>query len=440
MTEERKRELRQLLNEAIENVVIRYGYRGPLSTRRDVYKKYLQERWQYYGADFFSCSFSARFTPDLGSETTRLKLLDFIREELAQYIKGDNILITACDIETDSSDKSRLYYHGLPGLDLYFLIERLLEIAIVRGIEGAVSVFDRYSCPEGTQDLFQDVALLDGIKLETPVQVFEGVQLIPSPSREISDEIWRDLYGISYSVFSDQARDFFGKTLLVIDRPGFTIFWKTSEKAFQDGTDINELPFQVEVPDVKFANYNEVSSFKKLFCQALSLACDTPVRIFHERSYLAENNSLNPHSEMGIVLRHRNPSRRFTTIKQSDIEKANCLYNTLKKKLDIREKLQIPIDRWIQSKVYRNDVDKIIDLGIALEALYVPDGGSGEIRFKLAVHAAWYLGKDKEDRKKLMKGFKEIYDWRSKVVHTGKLPKKKISKKKKRPYTRVSNN
>ena len=303
MTEERKRELRQLLNEAIENVVIRYGYRGPLSTRRDVYKKYLQERWQYYGADFFSCSFSARFTPDLGSETTRLKLLDFIREELAQYIKGDNILITACDIETDSSDKSRLYYHGLPGLDLYFLIERLLEIAIVRGIEGAVSVFDRYSCPEGTQDLFQDVALLDGIKLETPVQVFEGVQLIPSPSREISDEIWRDLYGISYSVFSDQARDFFGKTLLVIDRPGFTIFWKTSEKAFQDGTDINELPFQVEVPDVKFANYNEVSSFKKLFCQALSLACDTPVRIFHERSYLAENNSLNPHSEMGIVLR-----------------------------------------------------------------------------------------------------------------------------------------
>ena len=34
-----------------------------------------------------------------------------------------------------------------------------------------------------------------------------------------------------------------------------------------------------------------------------------------------------------------------------------------------------------------------------------------------------------------MTEFREIYDWRSAVVHTGKLPEKKISKKKKRPYT-----
>ena len=160
MTEERKQELRQLLNEAMKNVVIRYGYRGPLSIPEDVYRRYLQEHWQYYGADFFSCSFSARFTPDLGSETTRLKLLDFIREELAQYIKGDNILITACDIETDSSDKSRLYYYGFPGLDLYFLIERLLEIAIDRGIDEAISVFDRRSCPDGTHDFFMTLHCL----------------------------------------------------------------------------------------------------------------------------------------------------------------------------------------------------------------------------------------------------------------------------------------
>ena len=418
MNEARKQELRQLLNEAMENVVIRYGYRGPLSTRRDVYKKYLQERWQYYGADFFSCSFSARFTPDLGSETTRLKLLDFIREELAQYIKGDNILITACDIETDSSDKSRLYCYGFPGLDLYFLIERLLEITIDRGIDEAISVFDRRSCPDGTHDFFQDVALLDGIKIETPVQIFEGVRLIPSPSRKISDEIGHELFGISYSTFSNQARNFFGKTLLVIDRPGFTIFWKRSEKAFQDGTDINELPFQVEVHDVKFPNYNEVASFKELFCQALSLVCNVPVRIFHQRWFLAENTSFNPHSEMSSVLRLRNPSAKFTEVEEADIEKAKSLYHILDKKSDIRTKLRIPIDRWIRSKTYKDLSDKVIDIGIALEAFYVT---SGKITKQLCHRASWYLGENKEKREELKTEFKAIYDYRSDIVHNREL-------------------
>ena len=36
---------------------------------------------------------------------------------------------------------------------------------------------------------------------------------------------------------------------------------------------------------------------------------------------------------------------------------------------------------------------------------------------------------NKEHREDLMKQFKVIYDWRSTVVHTGKLPKKGSGKK-----------
>ena len=39
--------------------------------------------------------------------------------------------------------------------------------------------------------------------------------------------------------------------------------------------------------------------------------------------------------------------------------------------------------------------------------------------------------KNKEHREDLMNQFKAIYDWRSTVVHTGKLPKKGSGKKKK---------
>ena len=433
MTEERKQELGQLLEEAKKSLVVRYGYGGLVSLPVDIYQRYLEEHWACYGADVLSYAFSIRLTPSIVSETTQLKLLDFIREELDQYIKGDNILIAVCNIESDATDGSCLRYHGYPDLDLYFLIERLLEIASVRGIEEAVSVFDRCSCLEGTHDFFQDVALIDGIKIETPIQVFEGVRLVPLPSQETLDKVVWYLRGTSINTYSNQVRNYFGQTLLVIDRPGFSIFQdRTQSNSFLDGTRANDLPFPVEVHDVKFPNSTAVDSFKQLFCLALSLVCNTAVRPFHERWFFAENKSLNPHGGMNRVFRHRNPSARFTEVKEADIEKAKCLYERLVDlNSDDRSTMQIAIGRWIKSKTSCSDVDKIIDLGIAFEALYLSDiDEPTELSFRLRLHAGWHLGKDKKDRKRLMKEFREIYDWRSSVVHKGKLP----NKKKKTPF------
>ena len=67
----------------------------------------------------------------------------------------------------------------------------------------------------------------------------------------------------------------------------------------------------------------------------------------------------------------------------------------------------------------------MIDLGIAFEALYLSETDyNREIRFRFSLHAAWHLEEKKEQRKALMEEFKAIYDWRSTVVHTGKLPNK----------------
>ena len=94
--------------------------------------------------------------------------------------------------------------------------------------------------------------------------------------------------------------------------------------------------------------------------------------------------------------------------------------------------MRIPIDRWVRSKTDKDPVDKIIDLGIAFEAFYLSDIESPtELSFRLRLHAASYLGKDKENRKALMKEFQDIYSWRSLAVHTGELPTKKSGKKRK---------
>ena len=81
--------------------------------------------------------------------------------------------------------------------------------------------------------------------------------------------------------------------------------------------------------------------------------------------------------------------------------------------------MQIAIDRWIKSKTYQTSEDKIIDLAIAFEALYLPD--TGEATFKFAARASWYLGKDRKNRAELFEVFKELYKCRSRIVHGGEL-------------------
>ena len=447
MTKEKKEELTQLLNEAVkeENLEIRYGPE-PIPLPVDVYRTYLQERWASYGVDFLSFSFWTSLTPNIADETTKSKLLDCIREELVPFIDEDHISDLFRDsvpaasyvITSDSNDISRLNCVRYSLTPLYSLIERLLKIAIGKGIEEAVSFFDRYSCPEGAHGVFHMVTLIEGIELKTEIQVFEGVRLVPLPSAEIPEQFAQYLPSLLSYALKDQSRTFSGNALLVVDDPGFSILHEPApEPTFPRGQRIDELPFPVDVHDVKFLGFH-----KDLFFQALSLVCNFPVKMISGEWISAPDKSL--------VLDDRtiglNVSIRrfydFVEVEEVDIEKAKCLYRILGKNPDLREKLRIPIDRWIKSKKPEGSmppeehIDKIIDLGIALEALYLSDiEEPAELSFRLRLHAAWHLKEREKDRRDLMKVLGEIYDWRSKVVHTGELPKKQISKRKKRPFT-----
>lgn len=416
MTEDRKQELRQLLARAMGSLLIQYRSGGP-SIPVDVYREYLKESWKYYGVDCLSFAFSVRLELYTVTETIRSNLFNFIKEELAPFIDGDFIPIGNYRIENDSLRSIRYSRMFLP-----FLIERLLQIALVRGIDDAVSVFDRYSHSQGMQGFFQNVLLLDGIKMETEVKVFEGVRLVPLSSSELPWEIIRYLPGFPHSVFIDLVRDFVGKTLLVIDHPGLSIFHEPAPNpSYPRGFPVDDLPFPVEKHDVQFPNMVADYSFQDLFCQALSLACNTPVQIVNEGWFLAADKSFSPHSD---TLRMRSFSRfavgGSVETGEGNIEEAKNLYHIMCKRQDIGQKLTIPIDRWMRSKAGGGHVDKIIDLGIAFEALYLSDVNE-ELTFRLGVRAAWYLGKDKTEREKLLKKFGDIYRGRSNAVHSGKL-------------------
>ena len=436
MTEEKKQELRRLLDEAMADLEIRDEYDGgQLALPVDVYRRYLEESWKYFGLARFS-PFWIRPTVNIVCQATRLRLLDYIREELTLFLGDDDEISTATYfIESNSTDSPCVhrFQNKNKGVHPRFILKRLLDIALVRGIEQAVSVFGRCSRPEGAQGVFQDVSVVKGITLKTDIEVFKGIRLVPLLDSGISKE-FISYFRFPVFAFGYESPNFFGQTLLVIDRPGFSIFHKPGpNQEFPQGRPVSELPFQVGEHDTIFRDRGEVDSFQESFSQALSLILNFPIQIprgafcFDEVQiprggyFFKEDRTFNPRDGTIASLLHANQFRAYTVAAEDHIEKAKCLYKRLVGfDSNDRTKLQIAIDRWIKSKVNRDPLNQIIDLGIALEALYLP-GIKEELTFRLRVRAAWYLGKNEEHRKELLKNFGDIYSCRSNAVHNGQL-------------------
>ena len=87
--------------------------------------------------------------------------------------------------------------------------------------------------------------------------------------------------------------------------------------------------------------------------------------------------------------------------------------------------LILAIERWSRSKRSMSSLeDSFIDLRIALEALFLKDFTneySQEMRFRLALFGAWYLGTDFQERMTIRKTLRDAYDRASGVVHAGEL-------------------
>ena len=427
MTDERKQELTQLLQAAMENLEIRPdgGFQG-LSITPVQYKSHLQQAWSSYSES--SLWIVRHFTVDISGETES-KLLKFIKAELDPFIHEDKILSAAIFAFNRVIGGSRGHKSSATdGEHLNQLLDQLLKIAIFRGIESAVSDLER--CTKEIDGSFQAIILLTGITLEAEIQVFDGFRLIPlSNSTGDLPRCWGGL--------PNPNRDFFKRTLLVIDYSVFPIFHNpflsaTTEDKWEDKWDMQEDRFRFEVKNREFSNLNE-ADFHEKFCQALSLACNSAVQIDTVWDYIMEDELFNINKSRHSVSSTHPSSAVSVKIGKTEIEETKRLYKKIvDPSSNVAEKLQIPIDRWIKSKTSKAPEDKIIDLVIALEALYLSDrDGKSEFSFQLRLRAAWHLGRDQAHRKELMKDFSKIYEWRSKIVHTGELP----NKRKKTPFT-----
>ena len=79
---------------------------------------------------------------------------------------------------------------------------------------------------------------------------------------------------------------------------------------------------------------------------------------------------------------------------------------------------------WLKSKARRTDVpDSLVYIRTALEALFLDDGNSAELSFRLATNGAWYTGRNRVERQDRFDVLKKVYSAASGAVH-GKGVKK----------------
>jgi Apea-like HEPN len=95
-----------------------------------------------------------------------------------------------------------------------------------------------------------------------------------------------------------------------------------------------------------------------------------------------------------------------------------------------RQRLRVPLDRLQLSILKRiRSVDAAIELGVALESLYAPNKLSEGISYTIRTRAARFLESSLEGRKRISATIKDIYDLRSRAIHSGRFDGEGSSRK-----------
>ena len=348
---------------------------------------------------------SVTFHPRPRDEAIWSPLREEVRNVLGPHIHNDRF---QCISVWGSPDEC---------LDLDYMLAHLLAIAVERGaLHAARSLYDsacRTSVPVHT------VVLVDGLQMEQdPVEISPGIRLAHiSGGEEGSAIMYRAVPSIG------GHHDYIDRSLIVIDQLASPVFVRPDD-AFSRS---NGYPFAFSNVNTEYPNFNHDD-----FCEALSLSINHPVRPVAIWRYMDPDEAYAVPAYMlptfvGLkfrrphwLLKHDSPP----VVGEEDVRKAVSLYEARSNlSAAVAKKLRVPIDRWMKSKEDEDPADSFINIGTALESIYLGDSKyTGETRYRLALRAAWHLGgSDVEERASLFATLKEIYDARSDAVHRGEL-------------------
>ena len=395
MPTDKSSQLKELLNNAMPQLVLISDTRTPSTISLGEYRNAFLANQQPYGTEYPSIArlYKPR-VPDIYLGHIQLLL----KESLAEYIHEGRIQLAVTGTIGGLGS-------GFPVEDL---ARKLLELSVVYGVDHAIS---RYTEAVTSQNcLLHQVFLVEGLTVTSEIEIYDGIRFVPGPIIDSSDDM-------SYQLVSSMAPKNKRQTaLLVADLFVYPRFMKPNDyrKRLSDPD-----PYTLTVKSASAPNFNPHKFFR-----ALSLIHMCKVFPVAGWRYMPSDEFSNVWTGTSSGSEGWVPASRVIVSSDEQVQQSRQLYEKLLNlKPETAKRLEIPMNRIIESGSRPSNIDKIINLGIALECLYLPDADQ-ELTFKLCTRGAWHLGHDNISRELLMKQFKAIYNLRSKAVHVGEFPKK----------------
>ena len=349
--------------------------------------------------------YASLFDIQIRDASTAKAILDLLKDELNEFLLNDENFFRALSASTtivlDVDEES----------SVEIIRRNLVRAAIVDGPDNAARAF--YASIARGHFLFHDYCLLAGIKVEKELPVLDGISLIPLPTTTA------DLPAYLPDVHDVAPQQFVSKTVLKIDRSVPLTLHEPADRfafAFGPGQRFRTTVHGAEAKDFQ----------PQRFFQALTLVGEQPVKDALMWRHHSEDALFDFRRVTGFTF--MSPSslgiRNSAVFSEDQIRKATDVYQKIVDlPQDVLNYLQIPIDRWTRSMMQDGLVDNMIDLGIAMESFFLSGTSNHEqLTFRFRLRGSLYLGQTLEQRRLLLREFREIYGCRSSAVHEGKLP------------------
>ena len=295
----------------------------------------------------------------------------------------------------------------------------LVKGSALAGSENIASLVSGWA--EGEPIQYRTCAILNGISIDQPLALGNGVKafVLPSSTSELAKYLG--------SLPSTSLGEYSGRTMVMIDSSASPSLFRPN-----DGHQSGEVQASTQ------SNSNV-----EIVCRALSLLSDTYVDAeacwndyLGLGDWLPSNLGFNWSLSSGIPRRQWQNDRFFHKDHQTGMVTASAegganvefteayLADVLDALTEPRfRKLGTATARWMRSKNPSDGlVDQFVDLRMVIESLFLQDFAnehSQEMRFRVALFGAWFLGTDFQDRKLIRKTLRAAYDAASGAVHTG---------------------
>ena len=428
MTEDRKKELRQLLLDAQGTIGVQHIYAPtkdspPLPRTMSEYKMLLRQ--DYISLDDYSIV--SECVPYLVDNNIRRKILDFLRREFSEFLDESLII----KYHTPSGD-------GLTNLD--WILRKLLTIFLTFGVDKAIQVVGRYT--KDNRVGYQMVVCIDGIILNhyvppvaypgsraserwTDIQVFPGVRLVTVHGSVSSlPRHLRNLYAPVYDSDFINEIDFNGKVMMVID---YSISPFLLQFQANDMTQICKVNDQ-NFPELS-AQFNRVKPFKMRywedghnwhitlfkfvedFCSVLSLHYNCAIKPSYHFDLTPDDELYgNLFSEWnGINIAYKNTNiKGGKNIKFLDLKEVKRLYFLLVNlNENVYKKIRTSLIMWIDSYTDQHDITKIAILRHIFDVLYTTQSGT-----TFGKRASCFLGENNRSN-----SYRKLYGKSSQIMH-----------------------